>query len=234
MKFFPLFFILFFNTTYSQVHLRYPEGQDSYKGGLTQMYKEMKEVLLKNNPQGCENKNEVLAIKVLVDENEKIKLVYEPDTTAINNNKCAFDLAKNTLKFTSNWQAATVDGKKVKAITRFIFAPNDIINGSFPDGQSNVAEFPGGINNYREKFMRCFDVRGYTYSDDVRFVMNFEINTLGEIQNIFIDTKIDNQSFLDMVTNCVKGPKKIKWKPAEYKGTPFVSQFKLPISIKQY
>lgn len=33
MKYFALFFILFFAASHSQVLLRYPEGQEPYKGG---------------------------------------------------------------------------------------------------------------------------------------------------------------------------------------------------------
>lgn len=233
MKYFALFFILFFAASHSQVLLRYPEGQEAYKGGRIALNKELQEILQKNTPNGCE-KDEALALKVMVDEDAKIKLVYEQDTAATSNNKCAYDLAKNALKYTSGWQPATVNNEKVKAIAHLLFAPNDLLKGDLvvTDEETKNAEFPGGITKYREKFMSCFDTRSYRYSGDLRFVINFEINTVGGVQNIFIDSDFDNPGFVDMVTSCVQGPKKIKWKPAEYKGIPVVTQFRLPISIR--
>lgn len=75
MKYFALFFILFFAASHSQVLLRYPEGQEPYKGGRIALSKELQEILQKNTPNGCE-KDEALALKVMVAEDAKIKLVY--------------------------------------------------------------------------------------------------------------------------------------------------------------
>lgn len=62
MKYFALFFILFFAASHSQVLLRYPEGQEPYKGGRIALNKELQEILQKNTPNGCE-KDEALALK---------------------------------------------------------------------------------------------------------------------------------------------------------------------------
>ena len=76
------------------------------------LIKELQEILQKNTSNGCE-KDEALALKVMVDADAKIKLVYEQDTAATSNNKCAYDLAKNALKYTGGWQPATVNNEKV-------------------------------------------------------------------------------------------------------------------------
>ena len=92
------------------------------------------------------------------------------------------------------------------------------------------AEFPGGISNYRKKFISCFDTNGYNYSQSFRFVINFEVDTQGNFQNIYIDTDFDNDKFVSMIVDCVV-PRKLKFKPGTYNGTPITLQFSLPVSI---
>ncbi len=64
---------------------------------------------------------------------------------------------------------------------------------------------------------------GFNYSQSFRFVINFEVDTQGDIQNIYIDTSFDNEDFVKMIVKCVV-PRKIKFKPATYHGSPITSK----------
>lgn len=226
-KLFFIFLIISINAT-AQVHLDYPKNQDPYKGGFPQFYKELKEIISKKNIV-C-NEKEVLYAKVLIEPDATVKYVVEPDTLAIHNNKCTYNLLKESLKELKNWTPATFNGLKEKAIARFVFSPSDIIGNNFLYTVEN-ATFPGGLENFRKKFIGCVDLRRFSSNGKVRFIMDFEVNTQGKIQNVFVDTFINNEDFMNMILDCLKTSKKNTWAPAMYKGTEIVQRFKFPITI---
>ncbi len=216
-----------------QVLPNYPEGQEFYKGGYMKFYEDAHDFVKNNNIQPCENPDEVYLMKILVNPDGKVNYVQDPDVMGVKNNKCAFDFGKKILANLNDYVPAEVDGVKTPALTRIIFYPKELFADSnyIPLNSSLIdAEFPGGISNYRKKFISCFNTNGFNYSQSFRFVINFEVDTQGDIQNIYIDTSFDNEDFVKMIVKCVV-PRKIKFKPATYHGSPITSRFRLPITI---
>ncbi len=210
----------------------YPENQVFYKGGYEQFYKEAHDFLIKNEIKPCENKNEAYMMKILVNADGKINYVQDPDQVGVTNNKCAFDLGKKILANLQNYIPAEENGEKKPALVRLLFYPYQLFsdNVSLDKDLYKLPEFPGGIENYRKKFISCFDTNGYTYSQTFRFIINFEVDTQGDIQNIYIDTNFDNDKFVKMIVDCVV-PRKLKFKPGTYNNIPVTMRFRLPVSI---
>ena len=182
-----------------QVLPNYPEGQEFYKGGYMKFYEDAHDFVKNNNIQPCENPDEVYLMKILVNPDGKVNYVQDPDVMGVKNNRCAFDFGKKILANLNDYVPAEVDGVKTPALTRIIFYPKELFADSnyIPLNSSLIdAEFPGGISNYRKKFISCFNTNGFNYSQSFRFVINFEVDTQGDIQNIYIDTSFDNEDFV--------------------------------------
>lgn len=145
--------------------------------------------------------------------------------------------SENAIKYLKNWIPAEVDGKKVAAITKFIFYPNDFFQNFTPnynpEKQEIPAEFPGGIKEFRKKFIQRYDVRGFNYSDDFKIVISFMIDRNGNPIVTNFDIPIENQDYVKMVMGAIEGIK-TKWKPATYKGLPIESFFKFPLTVNQH
>ena len=138
----------------------YPEGQEFYKGGYMKFYEDAHDFVKNNNIQPCENPDEVYLMKVLVNPDGKVNYVQDPDVMGVKNNKCAFDFGKKILANLNDYVPAEVDGVKTPALTRIIFYPKELFADSnyIPLNSSLIdAEFPGGISNYRKKFISCVE-----------------------------------------------------------------------------
>lgn len=228
-----IFLLLFLsNIINAQVLDVYPENQVFYKDGYNQFYEDAHNYLLNNNIAPCENKAEVYLMKVLVGADGKVMYVQDPDEKGVMNNKCTFDLGKKILANLQNYIPAEENGEKKPALVRLLFYPYQLFsdNVSLDKDLYKLPEFPGGIENYRKKFISCFDTNGYNYSQTFRFIINFEVDTQGDIQNIYIDTNFDNDKFVKMIVDCVV-PRKLKFKPGTYNNIPVTMRFRLPVSI---
>lgn len=217
-----------------QVLPQFPEKQNFYEGGYSQFYKEAHNYLKTNNLKDCDNKNEAYLMRVLVNEDGSVNYIKDSDKIGVENNKCTFDLAVKILSNLKNFKPAELDGVKTPAIAKILFVPNELFSEDNYLTKKDLyknPEFPGGIENYRKKFISCFDISGYTYNMDFKFVINFDVDTQGEIQNIYIDTGFANDRFLKMVLDCIV-PRKLKFKPGSYNGTPVTMMFRLPVTIR--
>jgi hypothetical protein len=232
-----IIFLLFSNLFSAQVLDAYPEGQDFYKGGEEQFFKELNKVLIDSKLNPCENKKEVFFMKILVYPDSHISFVQELDTKALENNKCANDLVKKALAKLDNFTPAIYENKPTPAIASFYFYPDDLF-GNYKENYSpneeeyHLAEFPGGMKSFRSLFISCFSDSNFSYNMDFKFVINFEVNTIGEIQNIMLDKNFENKKFADRIVKCVIPKNNILFTPGTFKGTPVITKFRMPINIK--
>lgn len=233
-----LFLFLIININ-SQVLLKYPEKQNFYNGGINQFYRDAHDFLISNNISPCENKNEAFLMKFIVYEDNQVKIVKEFDESAIENNKCAADIGKKILANIDGFIPAQINNSPKAAIARVLIYPGDLFSlyySTYHPAEIDYTEvnFPGGIKNYRAKFISCFNVDAFRYNQDIGFKVMFEINTQGEVQNIFTEPYIENSAFLKMIENCIIPHKKFKFIPTKYKVTPIVSFFTFSVSVKNY
>ena len=217
-----LLFSAFLNLN-AQVLYMYPKKQDSYKDGYKGFYSDLAKVLKEKNYQTCPNKKEAINVKVLVNVDGSVAIVKEEDKAAVANNQCAYDMIKSVLPYLKNWQPAELNGQKVKAVARFLFVPNEIINNIPTDKLSYLSAIhPDRIEGFRKKFMVCFNSDKFNWNQDFSITTYFEVNTEGDLQFIHADPVADNEEFMNMIVRCLHYNKKKKWTPASYRGTNIV------------
>ena len=209
--------LLFSAFANAQVLYMYPDGQSFYKGGYEGFYSDLAKVLKEKNHQVCSNKKEAINVK------GSVAIVKEEDEAAVANNQCAYDMIKSVLPYLENWQPAELNGQKVKAVARFLFVPNEIINNIPTDKLSYLSAIhPDRIEGFRKKFMVCFNSDKFKWNQDFSIATYFEVNTAGDLQFIHADPMADNEEFMNMIVRCLHYNKKKKWTPASYRGTNIV------------
>ncbi len=223
MKRLILIMLLFSAFANAQVLYMYPDGQSFYKGGYEGFYSDLAKVLKERNHQVCSNKKEAINVKVLVNVDGSVAIVKEEDEAAVANNQCAYDMIKSALPYLKNWQPAEVNGQKIRAVARFLFVPNEIINNIPTDKLSYLSTIhPDRIEGFRKKFMVCFNSDKFKWNQDFSITTYFEVNTEGDLQFIHADPVADNEEFMNMIVRCLHYNKKKKWTPASYRGTNIV------------
>lgn len=234
MKYIVTFLLLIPSFFHAQVLENYPEGQNFYDGGIVNLYKDLQTVLVEKGYTPCENKKEIYTVKILVDNDKTIKLVKDSDSLNIENNKCAYETVRSALKYLNKWKPAEINGKSHSALASFTFYPNaffgnykkgyDILNHATP------AEYPGGINSFREQFYKNVNLRSFNFNGEVKTVLKFIINREGVIEDISLEQSSGNADYDDMLIRSVKMIKK-NWKPAKMHGQPVKFNFRLPIKV---
>ena len=146
----------------------------------------------------------------------------------VSQNRCAYDMAKSSLAHLKHWKPAEMGGKKVKAVARFLFVPNDLILGvEYDKTQYKPIDYKNGRDKIVKSFQSCMKLSDFSFSD-FKLKVSFEVNTQGAMQFIHVNPHVDNKDFLRMIRRCA-GYQDKKWEPASYKGiklvTPVLSSF---------
>lgn len=215
----------------------YPEGQNPYKSGNIELFKDINSWLIQNNEKPCE-KNEIYWATLKIDETGKLFLIRnKSDQLNAEKNKCAYEMLVRVLGNLKNWQPAEINGKKVSSFFDFPFIPKDYF-GNFKEDyditkNANHSEFPGGINEFRKEVIK--NLMAYldynSYRPRGKFVVLFNIDESGKIENIDIEPKVANsERFFDDIKFAIKRVKG-KWEPAKINGTSVKSKFRFPINF---
>jgi hypothetical protein len=231
--------ILLSESAFSQKTLaKYPDGQFPYKGGSIQLFSDMQDYFLKSGSKPCD-KNEIYFVSLKIDENGKPALIKKKsDESVIEKNKCAFTLAVKSLGSLKNWQPAEQDGKTISAYFDFLFQPKDFFENYKPDydiaKSYESAAIPGGIKAFRkevrESLINYLDWE--SYNPKGTFIISFAVDTDGDITNVDIEPKVENNKILlediKFALKKIKG----KWIPAKTNGVPVRSWFRMPFNFK--
>lgn len=214
-----------------QVYENYPPGQTDYVGGNVQFYKDFKKVLIEKNIKPCE-KNEHYLFRLVIYPDQTIKYIKEEDQKYLEENKCAFDVSREVAKYLDGWNPASVDGKNVAAMTSFWIFPDELF-GELPEGYNPVndmilANYEGGINNFRKKVVQDIDMRRFTFNGKFRIEVTFVIEKDGKMSNVQLAQSSGLKEFDDMLVNRIKGIRN-KWTPASIHGVPIKYRFRLPL-----
>ncbi|RQO40466.1 hypothetical protein DBR39_05840 [Chryseobacterium sp. KBW03] len=231
--------ILLSESAFSQKTLaKYPDGQFPYKGGPTQMSSEMQDYFLKSGTKPCD-KNEIYYVTLKIDENGKPSLIKKKsDESAIERNKCAFNLAVKSLGSLKNWQPAEEQGEKVNAYFDFPFLPEDFFENYKSDYDISKiyqpAELPDGLRELRKEIHKKLEdnIDPESYNPKGKFIISFIIDTDGNISNVDVEPKIENsEKFFEDIKSIMKRIK-VKWNPGKIKGIPIRSKFRMPFNFK--
>ncbi len=217
----------------------YPKGQDYYKGGTKAFYKELRQVLLDRKVSPCECVSESYTIPLLVKADGTVQYVKDDDEEGIAKNKCAYDMLRAALPYLENWQPAIHENKKLNAIKKIEFYPDDLFNhysDAYFGPWSNITlpEYPGGIDKFRSDFVHVFDTRAvrenvFTY----RIEIMFDVNKEGKIENTQILSVDEDPGLMKAALKAISKLNKT-WKPAIRSGKAIKYRFRLPISFTNY
>ncbi|MCU7617354.1 hypothetical protein NZ698_09095 [Chryseobacterium sp. PBS4-4] len=231
---FLLSFIISVFQVKAQVLYNYPKGQDFYEGGRDGLFKEIQDVVVKNNVKPCE-KTEALFMRFIVYPDSKVKFVADEDTNAVESNKCLKNKVLEIVKKTNNWKPAEIDGKKTPAMFSTLFSDDLLFNkleeGDFIRPVYMHKDKESDIMKFRENFAKCFDANGYRSNTDYSFVLNFDVDTSGAAGFFYIENQSNLDKFNEMVVKCASNTKKSYWKPGYYKGVPIKQVFRMPIKF---
>lgn len=234
-----VYFIFLLNFSLSifgqEIMNHYPAGQDAYEGGEVQFYKDFHQILIDKKLTPCENKNELFTLKLVVYEDATIKYVKSDlSPEAMVNNKCAFNLGRDVLKYMDKWKPAVFEGVKKPTITEFIVYP-DALFDKYKEGYTakNFAEtatFPGGINAFRQEVAKNIDLNGFIWKEPFKLVVRFVVNGEGKLEDVELAESSGFAMFDERVLDGFKKVKK-KWKPATIHREPVKYRFMLPLKF---
>lgn len=234
-KIFILIFIISIKLLYSQNEVldEYPKNQEFYEGGAVSFYKEIHEYLENNKFSECDAK-EIYQPRIIVTKDAFVKLVQDGDTENIKNNKCAYDLAKEVVKNLKHWKPAEVKGRKIGALTEFIFYPKDVMSNYRENYKADTfithAQYPDGnkvfSKDFHDNFMVLFE--DYHINGDVN--LEFYIDGNGHIVNPRIYPEIFDIKFnIDFLRTLSRLKK--TWKPALYSNIPIKERIGMPLNF---
>ncbi len=103
------------------------------------------------------------------------------------------------------------------------------INNTIYEDIPDKAEFPGGINAFRNNFSQTFKAGKVNGRGQIKSEVRFVVDQQGMITDI--TTIGENRSMNKEMERAIKAMSKTKWIPAKIDGQPVKFRFKLPITI---
>lgn len=102
-------------------------------------------------------------------------------------------------------------------------------NANVYEDIADKAEYPGGINAFRNNFMQTFKMGKVNGRGQVKSEVRFVVDQQGMITDII--TIGENKSMNKEMERTIKAMSKTKWIPAKIDGKPVKFRFKLPITV---
>lgn len=227
-----LFFIvsLVFNILYAQEKFvdKYPRGLDFYEGGSSQFYKDLNDIFIKNDFKRCNNRESEMFVA-------KIEIVK--GEAKINNSDVKDDCPTQLfikglteINRLNKWKSLPDSQNKFTIVFYPIDYFENFKNDYTPEGLAKEAEFPGGMDVFRNQLMKNIKKQNIK-NINIQVVIRFKVNNDGVISNIIIEKPRD----LDEISKSkiIKAVEQIdtKWKPHTSRGTPVISNFRIPINL---
>jgi len=237
--FYTLFSIFFFSFALAQnaaddiIYNNYPKGQEDYINGKAGLYKDLHDIFMDKKLKPCENKQELYSVKYIVYPGGTIKFVKDTATSAIEKNRCAYDLIRESFKYLKNWKPAKIDGKEVAAVSSTYIYPDDLFENykegyqlsdyftdySYKGGREKmIKDLYGGMEFSRFKITRGGSV-----------IITFIIDTDGRIKDVDLQEGTENPELDDMIKRAV--PRK-GWTPSKIHGIPMRTFVRLPLTFR--
>jgi len=106
---------------------------------------------------------------------------------------------------------------------------NISVDNTVYEDVADKAEYPGGINAFRNNFSQTFKMEKVRGRGQIKSEVRFVIDQQGIITDII--TIGDSKSMNKEMERTIKVMSKTKWIPAKINGQPVKFRFKLPITI---
>ncbi|WP_146028559.1 hypothetical protein [Chryseobacterium scophthalmum] len=199
-----------------------------YEGGMVQFYKDLNQVFIKNGFERCNNRESEMFVAQIEILNGKAQV----------NNKnikedCPTQLfMKGLIEINklNKWKAVSDSQNKFTVPFYPIDYFDNFKNGYTPEGLSENAEFPGGIDKFRNQLMKNIKKQNIKHSG-LQIVIRFKISNEGMLYNILIEKPRDLDE--DSKIKIIKAVEQIdtKWKPHTFRNAPVISNFRVPINL---
>ncbi len=225
--FFLLFFLLnlYLIQSQTQVLQKYPENQMPYEGGYVGYYKDFHDIVTEKKLQPCSNSQEMYQFSILVTKDAEVKFIKDFNEKGVQQNKCAYDLAREVTKHQKGWIPATVNSIKQNAMATFVIYPDDIFN-RYTEGYTPQITFPL-YNENKDKNKDVFwkelknnlELKRFNWNNTFSVDVDFTITKEGKLEDIFLTKPTGLAEFDQMIVYGFKRMKK-KWTPATINGAP--------------
>lgn len=226
------FYLFIFFLTISQLNAQMNDEHSSivnfYEGGMVQFYKDLNQVFIKNDFERCNNRESEMFVAQIEILNGKAQV----------NNKnikedCPTQLfMKGLIEINklNKWKAVSDSQNKFTVPFYPIDYFDNFKNGYTPEGLSENAEFPGGIDKFRNLLMKNIKKQNIKHSG-LQIVIRFKISNEGMLYNILIEKPRDLDE--DSKIKIIKAVEQIdtKWKPHTFRNAPVISNFRVPINL---
>ncbi|HCD9236335.1 TPA: energy transducer TonB [Elizabethkingia anophelis] len=208
----------------------------NYQGGNLQFFRDAHEIIVKKKLRPCENKNELYMAKIIVYPDSTIKLVEEEDPGKIEKNKCAYELAKTIIRYSSSyWEPIEIDGEKKETMAGVNIFP-DVLFEKYNLNYDALnyyksAEFPGGIEAFKQKIRKNVNLNGLVWDFNDKLILRFTIDENGNATDFRITSLSFNKEVEQRYLSALSSIKD-KWKPAKLHNLNVTSYIGFPISLE--
>lgn len=231
--YFLFFFIPFLFS--AQILENFPKYQVPYQGGYEGFYKDFHEIAIAKNLQPCENKGEFYQLKLLINEDKSVSFIKDHNTQNIENNKCAYNLAREAAQYLKGWNAATVDGFPKAAVANFLIFPDDLF-GNYQENYTPNFKMPiygnykgNGQEEFRKGIVNRIDLRRFDWNDKFDVIFEFIITKDNKLENIVMIKSSSMVEFDKQVVFGIKSTAK-RWKAATVNGIPVDCKYLLRLN----
>ena len=228
-KFYVFLFLLNTILFKAQILDEYPKNQDFYEGGFVQFYKDLNQIFIKNGFKPCNNRESEMFVA-------QIEIV--DDKAQVNNKNIKEDcptqlFMKGLIEINklNKWKTMLDSQNKFTIPFYPIDYFDNFKNGYTPEGLSKNAEFPGGIDEFRSQLVK--NIKKQKIKNwGLQIVIRFKISNDGTLYNISIEKPRDLDE--DSKIKIIKSVEQIntKWEPHTFRNTPIISNFRVPITLK--
>lgn len=208
MKNFALILLMIFTTFRGQEILeKYPKSQTPYKGGYEQYYKDLYHIIKEKNLQPCTNPNELYQLTLVIMPDASIQFVKDANKKVVSNNQCAYNLARETAKYMTGWNPATINGVPQQAVARFIIYPDDLFNNFhenyYPVYTPPVYNNNRNRNSFGKDFITKFNKRRFNWYDVFVIQGEFIVTKEGKVKDLVMTRSSGVEQFDKEVQNTV-------------------------------
>ena len=219
----------------AQILEQYPAYQVPYIGGYEAYYKDFHEIATEKNLQPCENKSEFYQLKLLINADKTVSFIKDHNAQNIENNKCAYDLAREVAQSQKAWNAATVDGFPKAAVASFLIFPDDLFQ-NYKKGYTPSFKLPiygnykgNGWEEFRKGIVNRIDLRRFDWNDRFDVIFEFIITKDSKLENIVMIKSSSMVEFDKQIIFGIKSTAK-RWKAATVNGIPVDYKYRLKLN----
>lgn len=204
------------------------DGLNPYQGGAVAFYKDLNDILIKNKAEKCSQRySEMFLANINVDSDNQAFLKNNGDKNCA---AVVFEKALSDINKLNKWKKnpELQDGFSI------IFYPIDYFenfkHGYTTEKLKEYAEFPGGIAELRNQFIKKFKFPKKNLDKDIRYDVFFNVDAEGNMTNLKLSS---NSPDTDYEQNILKAFQKIetKWKPEKFRGNPVNSKYRFPVAF---